>query len=66
MKIELPKKPIGKISDLPFAITTMWYEGGLICPHDDSHKLTGSTRKVYCYECGVWWDRAAMDNKREE
>jgi len=49
-----PKKPDGKTKDLP--ATTMWFEPYIECP-ECGVPLVGSTRRVYCYECGIYWDR---------
>jgi len=49
--------PDGKTRTLPSTITTMWMEPTLSCPADDTHKLAGSTRLVYCHDCGVYWVR---------
>jgi len=51
-----PKKPDGKTKDLPEGATSMWVESELECPECEA-PLVGSTRRVYCYECGIYWDR---------
>lgn len=53
----LPKKYDGKVKHLPESVTTMWEEKTLRCPNYASHKITGSSDKVYCYDCGIWWKR---------
>ena len=51
------KPPDGKTSTLPPMVTTMWMENKLTCPKDETHPLTGSTRRIYCDECDVYWNR---------
>lgn len=53
-------EPDGKCSDLPEGATTMWDEKLMFCPNNVFHKITGSTRKVYCAECNVWWKRPEL------
>ncbi len=49
--------PDGITKDLPDnGGTTMWAENAT-CPKSDSHETSGSSSKIYCYECGVWWWR---------
>lgn len=51
-------EPDGKLKDLPdTGGTTMWNEKLIFCPNNVFHQITGSTRKLYCPECGVYWKR---------
>lgn len=53
----LPKTPDGKMKNLDNSATTMWRVPTSHCPNKHEHKITGSTRRYYCAECGVWWWR---------
>jgi len=53
----LPKESSGRLNDLPEHITTMWPEMKLKCPNDKHHNIKGSSRKIYCHSCGIWWAR---------
>jgi len=55
MKV-LPR-PDGHTDDLPESFQTQWSEHNLVCPKSESHVVTGSGRKVYCYDCKVYWER---------
>lgn len=55
MKILPP--PHGNTSDLDSGATSMFSEPMLHCPEDANHKIVGSTRYVYCYECCKYWGR---------
>jgi len=51
-------EPNGKLKDLPDnGGTTMWVETLTFCPNNVFHMVTGSTRRIYCSECKVWWWR---------
>jgi hypothetical protein len=54
--MNLPKTPDGNMKDLDNSVTTMWHEPKQ-CPNNPEHKITGSSRRYYCADCGVWWCR---------
>ncbi len=58
--MKLPK-PSGNVKDLDYSTTTMWEEKELHCNKKSFHKISGSTRRVYCYDCGVYWDRHKIE-----
>ncbi len=49
--------PSGETKDLPEHISTHWDEPTLICPESEQHNVTGSSRLIYCHECGKYWKR---------
>lgn len=53
----LPAVHTGRCHDLPSHATTMWVERNKHCPHDPKHVITGSTRRMYCNKCGIYWNR---------
>ena len=44
-------------ADLDNHTTTIWDVTSLICNRDETHAVTGSSRRVYCHQCGKYWDR---------
>ena len=59
--MKLPTESSGKNDNLPLGGTTMWFEPEYECPHDNSHSITGSTLRIYCSECGIYWNRDYID-----
>lgn len=54
----LAPKPDGQCKDLPdTGGTTMWSEQDAVCPNSTEHPITGSTTRLYCSDCGIWWWR---------
>lgn len=54
MKCELPRPFDGFTKDLPDLISTMSYADAE-CPGCGKHTICNS-RRVFCHNCGVWWD----------
>lgn len=54
---ELSKEGDGEIVAIDGSGTTMWQENTINCPNNKDHELTGSSRKIYCHECGIFWVR---------
>ena len=63
MKFRLPMKPDGRNKDLPDRISTMHYIDAL-CP-TCQQPVISSSRKVFCYNCGVWWDSLKLKRIEE-
>lgn len=55
--LQLPYEPDGLTKDLDGSATTMWFETDKECPRSRIHALSGSTSRIYCYTCKVWWWR---------
>ena len=51
---KLLTNPDGKFVDLP---DTTWDEIDYLCYENPDHNITGTTKRLYCAECGVWWWR---------
>lgn len=64
--IIMPNNPDGQTRDLPYTVTTMWYESDKQCPKDASHEIKGSSRRYYCYDCDVWWWREGYGPANKE
>ena len=60
----LAKQPDGLTYDLEDGATTMWVEPKHACPNNPNHDITGSTRMMYCYQCGIWWYRGGWGEPR--
>jgi len=60
MKYKLPTKPDGKMCDLPNGVSTM-HNLDALCPTCKQFVIS-SSYKVFCSNCGVWWDTAKIMN----
>jgi len=58
----LPDRPTGHTDNLDGLVTTMWNEHEYKCPVSCNHTITGSTRRMYCAVCGIYWDRSKLDD----